>query len=322
MSTGSLVESGGSTAAEPPAAAGVPGQAGPGGAAAHEAHDPNGSGANGPVGPTGPGGLGGRGGTNGPSGAAGTGGGVKSADRTVLILELLSEHSKPMSLAELQRELGVPKSSLHNLLQTLVGRGWLETREGGSQYAIGLRALRVGAAYLERDPLVAAAGPVLAELRSMLDETVHLARLDGADIVYLASRESTHHLRSSSRIGRRLPAHSTALGKVLLAARSPQAVREMLPARLLALTPETITDHDVLQAELTEIRVQGYSLEQGQATPGLSCVAVAVSGRHPATDAISCSVPQIRLTDAHRDQIIAALTQAAEELGHRVRMLG
>jgi len=248
--------------------------------------------------------------------------GVKSADRTVQILELLAEHPQPMPLSELQRELRVPKSSLHNLLQTLVSRGWLETSSSGTHYSIGLRALRVGAAYLERDPLVAAAGPVLGELRSMLDETVHLARLDGCDIVYLASRESAHHLRSSSRIGRRLPAHSTALGKVLLASRAPAQVDALLPARLVALTPDTITDRTELQAELAEIRVRGYSFEQGQNTPGLACIAIAVAGKHPATDAISCSVPQVRLTDAHRDQIIAALTQAADELGHRVRGLG
>jgi DNA-binding IclR family transcriptional regulator len=244
---------------------------------------------------------------------------VKSAYRTVQILELLASRPQRMTLSELQRELGVPKSSLHSLLQTLVERGWLETSNSGALYGIGLRALRVGTAYLERDPIVEAAGPLLAQLRSRLDETVHLGRLDGADIVYLASRESAHHLRSASRIGRRLPAHATALGKVLLAGRSDAELLELLPPRLVALTPQTVTSFTDLKGELDEIRIQGHSFEHGQNTPGLACVAVAVLGRGQPADAISCSVPAVRLTDEHRQQIIAALTQAADELGYVAR---
>lgn len=246
-------------------------------------------------------------------------GAVKSAYRTVQILELLASRPQRMTLSELQRELQVPKSSLHNLLQTLVECGWLETSEGGSAYGVGLRALRVGASYLERDPVVEACWPLLSQLRAQLDETVHLARLDGSDIVYLASRESAHHLRSSSRIGRRLPAHSTSLGKVLLAGRSDVEVGTLLPERLVALTPDTVTSIKELEAELAEIRLQGYSLEHGQNTPGLSCVAVAVPGRHQPVDALSCSVPAVRLDDTHLKQIIGALTQAADELGYIAR---
>jgi DNA-binding IclR family transcriptional regulator len=245
--------------------------------------------------------------------------GVKSADRTVQVLELLASRPTRMTLSEVQRELGVPKSSLYGLMQTLVSRGWLETSDNGALYGIGLRALRVGTAYLERDPVVESAGPLLAQLRTRLDETVHLARLDGADIVYLASRESAHHLRSSSRIGRRLPAHATALGKVLIAGLTDDEVRELLPPRLIALTPETVTTMPELLAELADIRVQGHSFESGQNTPGLSCIAVSIPTGHGPSDAISCSVPSVRLTDEHHAQIVAALTHAADELGFVAR---
>ncbi|HEY2042428.1 MAG TPA: IclR family transcriptional regulator [Jatrophihabitans sp.] len=244
---------------------------------------------------------------------------VKSAVRTLDILELLAGSAQRMTLSELQRVLGVPKSSLHSLLQTLVARGWLESDERNLTYAIGLRALRVGAAYLERDPVIEAAGPLLTQLRNELNETVHLARLDGSDIVYLASRESAHHLRSTSRIGRRLPAHATALGKVLLAVRDTAEVDALLPGHLAALTPDTVTDRAELNAELAAARALGYSYEQGQNTPGLGCFAVAVAGRQPAMDSLSCSVPLVRLTEEHGNQIVAALVQAADELGHLAR---
>lgn len=245
---------------------------------------------------------------------------VKSADRTIDILELLASRSGKLTLAEIQRELGVPKSSLHGLLQTLVARGWLETDQRATSFRIGIRALRVGAAYLDRDPIIEAAGPLLTTLRNELNETIHLARLDGSDVVYLVSRESVHHLRNSSRIGRRLPAHATALGKVLLAARTNDEVEALLPERLQSLTQNTTTDRQELFAELDEVRAQGWSFEEGQNTPGLGCFAVSIPGRREPVDSISCSVPLIRLGDEHTKEIISSLTHAADYLGHLGRM--
>lgn len=250
---------------------------------------------------------------------------VKSAYRTVDVIELLADSPGRLTLSELQRHLDVPKSSLHGLLRTLVARGWVDQR--GGRYGIGLRALRAGAAYLDGDPMVRSAGPLLAGLQRQLDETFHLARLDGADVVYLASRESQHHLRVISRIGRRLPAHATALGKALLATRDNAEVDALLPETLAAMTPDTVTSRQALHAELAEIRVRGWAFESGQNTPGLCCVAAAIPsghpsghpGGHPAEYALSCSIPLARLTDAHQRAVVAALTECADELRHAAR---
>lgn len=242
---------------------------------------------------------------------------VKSAYRTVELLELLADAPDPLTLAELQRRLGVPKSSLHGLLHTLVARGWVDERRGG--YAIGLGALRIGAAYLDHDPMVRSAAPLLAGLQRQLDETIHLARLDGSDVVYLASRESQHHLRVMSRIGRRLPAHATALGKALLAGRSTAEVDALLPGTLAALTPDTVTDRQALEAELAETRLRGWAYEAGQNTPGLCCFGVAIPSTHPAAYALSCSIPLARLTDEHRRSVVTGLTECADELRYAAR---
>lgn len=239
---------------------------------------------------------------------------VRSADRTVEILELLADHPQPLTLTEMQHSLGVPKSTLHGLLHTLASRGWLETDRRGTSYGIGLRALRTGAAYLERDPTVQAAGPLLTRVRNEVDETVHLARLDGADIVYLASRESMHHLRTASRIGHRLPAHASALGKALLAERDPAAVDALLPDPLPSVTLETVVDRARLRDELSEIRLRGWSIERGQSVVGLGCLAVTVPTRSPAIDALSCSLPLVRFSEEHTRGIVAALVRTAEEL--------
>jgi DNA-binding IclR family transcriptional regulator len=245
---------------------------------------------------------------------------VKSADRTVELLELLSRTGEPLTLSEIQRELSYPKSSLFVLLRTLVARGWVETDRRGTGYSIGVRALLVGTSYLDRDPVIRAATRVLEDLRAEVNETVHLARLDGGDVVYLASRESAHQLRLTSRVGRRLPAHATSLGKALLAGHTDAEVDALLPARLEALTPHTLTTREDLFADLAETRERGYAVERGENTAGLGCFAVALDSKNPAVDAISCSVPSVRLDDAaHAAQVLEAIVRHARELSAILR---
>jgi len=183
-----------------------------------------------------------------------------------------------------------------------------------------VRALLVGTSYLDRDPIIRAATRVLEELRAQVNETVHLARLDAGDVVYLASRESAHQLRLTSRVGRRLPAHATSLGKALLARRSDAEVDALLPATLTALTPDTLTDRPALLADLAETRKRGYAVERGENTPGLGCFAVALDYANPPLDAISCSVPYSRLDEAdHAVQVLAAVRDHAARLSSLLR---
>lgn len=245
---------------------------------------------------------------------------VKSADRTVELLELLSRTGEPLTLSEIHRELSYPKSSLFVLLRTLVARGWVETDRRGTGYSIGVRALLVGTSYLDRDPVIRAATRILEQLRSEVDETVHLARLDGSDVVYLASRESAHQLRLTSRVGRRLPAHATSLGKALLAERTDSEVDALLPETLASLTPYTLADRPALFADLALTRARGYAAERNENTQGLGCFAVALDYRHPAVDAISCSVPLVRLDDAdHAATVLDAVQRNAKELSSLLR---
>ena len=241
---------------------------------------------------------------------------VKSADRTLEVLEVLASSPNRRALGELARELGIPKSSLHGILRTMVQRGWVEadtagepaSRHSGARFGLGVRALQVGAAYLDADSAVGLVAGVLDGLAAESGETVHLGRLDGRYVVYLAKRESVHPLRLFSAIGRRLPAHATALGKVLL------AERDEVPPELPALTPHTITSPAALRAELTTIREQGYAVDHEENTDGIACFAVAVPLHSPPTDAISISVPMARLKPGVEERMVVALRQAVTEL--------
>ncbi|MEV7033084.1 IclR family transcriptional regulator [Streptomyces sp. NPDC093272] len=232
---------------------------------------------------------------------------VKSAARTVELLELLAARGdRPARLQELADELGVPRSSMYALLQTLIARGWVRTDTTGSLYGVGIRTLLTGTTYLDSDPRVRLVRPYLDEASQKLGETVHLARLDGRDVVYLATRESHEYLRTISRVGRRLPAHAAALGKALLAQRPGEDLPE---GPYEALTPRTRTTREALAADLAEVRARGHAIDREEAVTGITGFGFALRYDTPAQDAVSCSVPVTRLTPEHEDRIVAVMRE-------------
>jgi DNA-binding IclR family transcriptional regulator len=247
---------------------------------------------------------------------------VKSALRTVELLDHFAQHPGLHSLNDLQQRLGYPKSSLYALLRTLVDLGWVETDVTGTLYRIGMRALLVGASYIDGDPIVQLAKDAMDWLAEATGETVHLARLDHFDIVYLATRASKHYLRPFSRVGRRLPANSTSLGKALLAARTDDEVRAILPARLSGLTRNSITDPGQLLADLDRARRRGYAVDREENTAGLRCVGVALRlDAAPPRNAISCSIPVPRMTAAREKEIAVCLFEARDRMEFEARRL-
>ncbi|MGI5240515.1 IclR family transcriptional regulator [Dactylosporangium sp. CA-139066] len=246
---------------------------------------------------------------------------VKSAGRTLDLLELLADQPQAWTLVDLSRALDIPKSSLHGLLRTLTSRGWVRTDDTGTRFRLGMRALRVGAAFLDGDDTVGLLGAILDELARRFGEAVHLGRLDGDQVVYLAKRESTHRLRLYSAIGRRLPAHATALGKALLAEHPDQAADRMLTWPLQRLTPHTVTDRRAFHAGLAAVRAAGYAVDREENTEGIQCIAMAVPLATPAVDAVSVSVPVSRLRPDLETSIVAALRETVGGLGQARSML-
>ncbi|WP_306321686.1 MULTISPECIES: IclR family transcriptional regulator [unclassified Streptomyces] len=233
---------------------------------------------------------------------------VKSAARTVDLLDVLAARGdRPARLQELADELGVPRSSMYALLQTLIARGWVRTDVTGSLYGIGIRALLTGTSYLDTDPYVRAVRPYLDEASQTLGETVHLGRLDGFDVAYLATRESHEYLRTISRVGRRLPAHVGALGKALLAERPDD---ELPPGPYERSTERTHTTREALAADLAVIRRRGHSVDREEGVTGLVGFGFALRYAAPAHDAISCSVPVARLSPEREERIVAVMNEA------------
>lgn len=240
---------------------------------------------------------------------------VKSAARTVLVLEFLaSRQNEPARLREICDALGVPKSSLYALLRTLSQHGWVRTDASGTLYGIGIRALMAGTSYLDTDPYLRLVQPSLDYAKEQLNETIHFGRLDGTSIVYLATRESSQYLRPYSRVGRRLPASTTAMGKALLAERAGHELDTLLREPLAQMTPHTIVDVEKMRDELHVTRQRGYSLDLQENTLGLQCFGFALRYSNPPMDAISCSVPVARLTPSRCDEIIAVMSDVRDQI--------
>ncbi|NDL58828.1 IclR family transcriptional regulator [Phytoactinopolyspora mesophila] len=248
--------------------------------------------------------------------------GVKSAGRTVKILEALAGSRHRVTMSELQAITGYPRSSLHALIRTLRDLGWVEADETGSAFTVGPRALLAGTSYLDKDPALPHVHATLEDLRDELGYTFHFARRVEANVLYLASREARDHTRTVSRVGRQLPAHITALGHALLAELTEPEVDAVLPDPLIAHTPNTITDRAMLHRHLESVRTNGWAVERQHGTIGVACVATAVGYRIPATDAISCSMPAGLASDAEVSQISQTLVSRAQALAARLRREG
>ena len=179
---------------------------------------------------------------------------VKSADRVLALLEYLAREGQA-PFGAIVRDLGLPLSSAHQLLQTILGRGFIELDESTRLFKLGFRLWEVAQSYAMTDDLVSRAQPLMDELTSITTETVQLARLEGIDNVYLAISESPHPMKLVSSVGKRLPAHATGLGKVLLAALNADGLDRRLSGVTLArFTERTITDQTALLAELKRVR--------------------------------------------------------------------
>lgn len=238
---------------------------------------------------------------------------VKSAARTIDILEALAEHGNaPVTIRDLCERMGAPRSSVYALLRTLVDAGWVRADPLNTEYSIGIRALLAGTTYLDTDPLLKAVRPVLREVGRRLDATVNFGRLDGGDIVYLATWEVPGRERAEPRVGRRLPAHATAIGQAVLSTLQDPASRFEDP--LVRLTDATVTDPVELLRIVRIARERGYAREDGQNTPDVACVAVAMptpAGSERLLDGLSVSFAGPSLTAASEREAAVVLREAS-----------
>jgi DNA-binding IclR family transcriptional regulator len=243
---------------------------------------------------------------------------VKSAERIFDLIEAVGQSPRGATFPELSGRLGIPKSSLHGLLEVATARGYLEQEAGSRRYTLGIRAWEAGQAYARHHDIVAHAQAVMRDFVAEVNETVQLARLDGRENVYIAKVDSTHALRLQSDVGGRLLAHATGLGKTLLAELPDGEVRARFAGGLPRMTANTLTTPDALSAELDRTRERGFGIDNEEYTQGVFCLALPIrTGPGPAVLAISVTVPTTRARAGLLADALAGLARASLRIGAR-----
>ncbi|GGO40724.1 transcriptional regulator [Streptomyces lasiicapitis] len=246
---------------------------------------------------------------------------VPAVTRAFDILELFLEGDGTLSAPEVTRKLQLPRTTVHELLTTLTARSYLVSiPEQPGRYRLGVRTYQLGSRYAEQLDLAAEGQRVAREVTETCGETVHVAILEDADVIYIAKVDSTHAVRMVSAAGRRLPAHCTAVGKMLLASLPAAELDARIAGReLAAMTPNSLTDPAELRAALTAVRERGVASEHRESNPDVSCVAAPVrdsAGRVVA--AISVSVPMIRWSEERETELSGLVVKGAGELSARL----
>lgn len=198
-------------------------------------------------------------------------------DRISLVLDAFDGPGR-LTLAQIVRRTGLPRSSAHRMLERLVQLRWL--RRSGRDYELGMRLVELGSLAVHQDRLVRAAGPLLGELHRATGLVVHLAVLDGPDVVYL---DKIGDQRVPTRVGARQPAHCTAVGKAILAYRDDDAEVDLRVRK----TKYSISSSAQLAVELAKVRTHGVAFEREESLLGFGCVAAPIGGPGEAQEVIA-----------------------------------
>lgn len=238
------------------------------------------------------------------------------------ILELFLEPNDGLRVPEMTQKLGLPRATTHELVNTLVDRGFLRAvSEPPSRYVLAVNAFRLGAAY-ERDlDLIAVARDVAGTVAAECGETVQVVTREGSFVIYVVRIDSTHAVRLVSHVGSRLPASCTAGGKALLADLTDAELDELYPddEALTSMTPNSITDRARLLREIAGVRERGWAEENSESNSNVSCVAAPVRDRTGRSVAgLSISVPLLRWNKAGKDRFVKLVVAGAADLSARL----
>ena len=240
---------------------------------------------------------------------------VQSIVRALGILDAL-RGSGPTTVTDLSRQLGMHKSTVHRLLGTLEQEGYVRRETGSERYGLGLKVLGLAGAVLGQMDVRQHALPVMRQLMSETDETVHLGTLVGFDVMCVESVVSNRRNAIASMAGKSTQAHVSSMGKVLLANLPSDVVATFLSAKgLPRLTGRTITERPAFHSELDRIRRDRYAMNDEEEEVGIRCIAAPIRDyRGLPIAALSVAAPSARLDGANLVPIVQLLTARADDV--------
>lgn len=236
--------------------------------------------------------------------------------RLLALLEVIAGKDQFFTLQGLVEETGLPKPTLHRMLQQLESAGMLQRDANNRHYATGARLRRLAENLLLNDTLHGARRAVLRRLVEEVGESCNITTLSGDEVLYLDRVETQAPLRFYLRPGSRVPVHCSASGKLFLAGMTPTQRKRLLGhVSLETFTANTLTSHQALEAEIAQVRQNGYAFDNEEFLPGLLCLAVPVfDDKNRTTLSIALQAPVIRMDQHKALDCLPALQRAAESI--------
>ena len=241
-----------------------------------------------------------------------------NVDKTLSILEAVAQNSKGLSLADLVKSVGIPKTTAFRILEILSAREYVTWNKENERYYIGIKALEIGISGLAGQDIVDVSIPYLQELSMTVGETSFLAVYNNGDVVYLYKAEGNCSIQTTARLGSRRSAYCTALGKVILANLPIEETDRVFEKKLEKFTEKTVIDRIRLYEEFAHIRTDGYSVDDEGIEYGLYCLAVPIynyTGNVIA--AISVSGPIKRLNE-NKEKVVEELKNVGGVISKRL----
>lgn len=247
--------------------------------------------------------------------AAMAGGSVQALDRGLELLAILAEEDG-LTLTDLARKSGFSPSTVHRILLTLEGRGFVQNDMERGYWLIGIKTFKIGSAFLRNRRVASMGRLTMRELMGKTGETVNLGIEDNGEVVFISQVESHDTLRAFFRAGSRGAMHASGVGKALLAELPEHRIRQICGLRRLErFTEKTRTDLAELMRELDDSRRRGWAIDDEERTLGMRCVAAPIFNEHgEPIAAVSTSGPSVRITLRKLDEFGPIVRRAADEI--------
>ncbi|GHA53162.1 DNA-binding transcriptional regulator KdgR [Photobacterium aphoticum] len=244
---------------------------------------------------------------------------VSSVMKVFGILQALGEQ-KEIGITDLSQRLMMSKSTVYRFLQTMKTLGYVSQEGEADKYALTLKLFELGAKSLENVDLIALCDREMQKISQQTNEALHLGALDDNAIIYIHKIDSGYNLSMQSRIGRRNPLYSTAIGKVLLAYQAEAFVRDTLKdVEFIKHTEKTLENIEQLLNELNDVKANVYAEDNEEQEPGLRCIAAPVFDRFGnVIAALSISLPTIRFDEKRKSYYINLLHTAGKTVSDQL----
>lgn len=243
---------------------------------------------------------------------------LQTVDRALSILEMIAE--KPMSQKDLEIETGLNRTTLSRLLFTLADRKYIRKDETSGRYKIGLKVVEIGSVMLNQIELKTEALPHLRELTQNMGRVCHMGILSQGEVVYIEKLEPLTSIRMFSGIGKRVPVHSTSLGKALLMDKSKDEIIDIVGEKGMSrFTDNTFGNTKDFINEMQKVKNQGYAIDNQENESGIYCVAAPITDyRNRVIAAISTTGKDNSFVDDSNSEIIQSVINTARTISKKM----